>query len=83
MDRTGILFVAGVLLVGSHARLVEIHQDRSRSLLESRTEAYCDEPVAKAPVTFPEDLVGRAGNLSFDMFSGYVNVTSEDWLFYW
>ena len=39
---------------------------------------YCDDPVQKAKVEFPEDLVGRAagaGGLNFDMHSGYVNVT--------
>jgi carboxypeptidase C (cathepsin A) len=38
--------------------------------------------VAKQKVVFPDSLAGRA-NTKFDMYSGYVNVTSQDWLFYW
>lgn len=39
-------------------------------------------PVARKAVSFPESLIGRA-QPSFGMYSGYVNVTTEDWLFYW
>jgi len=51
--------------------------------VEGPTKAVpCDAPVARAPVAFPEDMfIGGPGN--FDMYSGYVNVTSEDYLFYW
>lgn len=42
----------------------------------------CTMPVRRAPVVFPEDLVlGDASDLT--MFSGYVNVTQNDYLFYW
>jgi hypothetical protein len=34
------------------------------------------------PVKFPESLAGRTVQ-NYDMYSGYVNVTEEDWLFYW
>jgi len=44
--------------------------------------AWCDNPIAKAPVNFPASIVGRA-EINYDMFSGYVNVTSNDFLFYW
>ena len=42
----------------------------------------CDAPVGRANVTFGDDLVGRAQH-DFGMWSGYVNVTEEDYLFYW
>eukprot|EP01047_Picozoa_sp_COSAG01_P100091 COSAG01_NODE_29998_length_625_cov_1.342205_1_plen_159_part_00 len=42
----------------------------------------CEQPVARAPVRFPASLVGRAPH-TFDMSSGYINVTAQDYLFYW
>jgi carboxypeptidase C (cathepsin A) len=47
-----------------------------------RKGSFCSEPIAKRKVDFPESIVGRAP-MPFDMYSGYVNVTTEDWLFYW
>lgn len=47
-----------------------------------KTTAWCESPIKKAPVNFPESLVGRA-DVTFDMFSGYVNVTKNDFLYYW
>lgn len=32
---------------------------------------------------FPESIGGRTTTDEFDSYSGYVNVTEEDWLFYW
>ena len=49
---------------------------------ELRKDSFCSTPVVKQRVEFPESLVGRA-HVDFDMYSGYVNVTQEDWLFYW
>ena len=43
---------------------------------------FCSDPVSKGKVSFPESIAGRV-NPNFDMFSGYVNITGEDWLFYW
>mmetsp|Transcript_32306 Transcript_32306/g.77210 ORF Transcript_32306/g.77210 Transcript_32306/m.77210 type:complete len:487 (+) Transcript_32306:65-1525(+) len=40
----------------------------------------CSKPVPKAPVVFP-DTFGATEHLK--MFSGYVNVTDQDFLFYW
>ena len=42
----------------------------------------CDQPTPRAPVEFPDGVVGRAAH-PFKMHSGYVNVTAEDYLFYW
>jgi hypothetical protein len=33
-------------------------------------------------VVFPDSLAGRTTQ-NYDMYSGYVNITQEDWLFYW
>jgi cathepsin A (carboxypeptidase C) len=39
--------------------------------------------VSKGKVQFPDSIAGRA-NINFDMYSGYVNITSApDYLFYW
>jgi hypothetical protein len=35
-------------------------------------------PVAKKQVVFPDSLAGRTTQ-NYDMYSGYVNVTTEDW----
>ena len=44
---------------------------------------YCDDPKRKEEVVFPDSIIGRA-SATFDMYSGYINVTnSPDYLFYW
>ena len=81
----------GVVAPGAHSRIVSRHENRRLSEEAGSAPAaapvYCDDPVQKAKVEFPEDLVGRAagaGGLNFDMHSGYVNVTdAPDYLFYW
>jgi hypothetical protein len=47
-----------------------------------RDPKFCSDPVSKAEVKFPESLIGRAKH-DFGMFSGYVPVTEQDWIFYW
>ena len=48
-------------------------------------DATCSEtPSAKTKVDFPESLAGRSIASSFDMYTGYINVTdTPDYLFYW
>lgn len=85
--------VSALCLAGlTAARLVELHntldsEETTRELRarhgRSKGYAYCDAPVAKAKVEFPESLAGRVNTSKFDSYSGYVNVTEEDWLFYW
>ena len=41
-----------------------------------RKDSFCDTPIAKQKVEFPESLIGRA-HVDFDMFSGYVNYLSH------
>ena len=44
----------------------------------------CDAPVRRAPVKLPSTLTpGFAPPVDFSMESGYINVTSDDYLFYW
>ena len=44
----------------------------------------CEKPVARAEVEFPTELLNfDAQQPSFKMHSGYINVTAEDYLFYW
>ena len=44
----------------------------------------CDAPVRRAPVDFPAAMTrGFAPPIDFPMESGYINVTADDYLFYW
>jgi len=65
-------------MVGLHSRSAETADERRLS-----SPVYCDTPTAKAKVEFPESLGGRITTDDFDSYSGYVNVTEQDWLFYW
>ena len=48
-----------------------------------KKDSFCSTPVTKGKVNFPDSLIGRA-QVNFDMYSGYVNVSSApDYLFYW
>mmetsp|Transcript_60822 Transcript_60822/g.169699 ORF Transcript_60822/g.169699 Transcript_60822/m.169699 type:complete len:610 (+) Transcript_60822:63-1892(+) len=46
-------------------------------------ELPCEEPVRRARVEFPRHLLLGPADDSTVMYSGYVNVTREDYLFYW
>jgi hypothetical protein len=65
-------------------RMIPVNEENHhRELYDSKKDTFCTSPVAKAPVVFPESLIGRA-KVNFDMYSGYVNVSSApDYLFYW
>ena len=68
------------------ARLTSLHpQYDNDAELERPTALPCEKPVSKAPVKFPSDLLLAPQEMidAFDMYSGYVNVTSQDYLFYW
>lgn len=85
-------FVVALLLAClglSSARLASLEQQPAPSTAARMLRAkgprepkFCSEPVSKAEVKFPESLVGRAKH-DFGMFSGYVPVTEQDWIFYW
>jgi len=48
-----------------------------------KPELPCAAPVQRARVEFPEHLIIGDAADGVEMYSGYVNVTSEDYLFYW
>lgn len=64
--------------------MVSQHVEREPSVgLESQAAKFCSSPVSKEKVVFPDSLAGRA-KINFEMYSGYVNVTTApDYLFYW
>ena len=43
----------------------------------------CAAPIRRAPVEFPPSLLTSLAPIPFKMHSGYINVTSSDFLFYW
>ncbi len=45
-------------------------------------DVFCSDPIPKKRVEFSEKMIGRAQHAP-EMFSGYVNVTTQDWYFYW
>ena len=48
-----------------------------------KKDSFCETPVSKGKVNFPDSLVGRA-KINFDMYSGYVGISdAPDYLFYW
>ena len=55
---------------------------RELSKNKVNVDKFCSSPVSKEKVVFPDSLAGRA-NINFEMYSGYVNITSEDYYFYW
>jgi hypothetical protein len=72
------------LFVGvCHGRMMRMHAESEvpasfeRELLSSnlrfssrdRRDQFCESPVAKEKVSFPESIIGR-GKVNFDMYSG-------------
>ena len=52
---------------------------RGRNLDEHQQNSkHCRHPLTKRKVKWPESLVGRAGKLNFDTYSGYIKVTVEE-----
>jgi len=74
--------VASVVLL---ARL--LHPDAKKNLTTVPPPAAalpCAKLARRAPVEFPASLLrGSSLPLDFSMESGYINVTSDDYLFYW
>lgn len=82
--------VLAFLAYFSEARLTSLHEhpeewkETGLPLHKRRTrDSFCSNPVSKEKVVFPDSLAGRA-RINFDMYSGYVNITSApDYYFYW
>jgi carboxypeptidase C (cathepsin A) len=68
------------LLTATQGRLLK-REFPHPHFVQPAAEDFCASPIPKAPMVFPESIIGRA-NTDFEMMSGYVNVTSEDWLYY-
>ena len=72
------------------ARLSKLHNNPEEVSQEFKlrkerklVDKFCETPISKGKVTFPDSIAGRA-NINFDMYSGYVNITTApDYLFYW
>ena len=77
MLRRFLLLLIATLL---QARIVRHHRDRPAPGAGA-TPMPCSAPVQKARVVFPESIGGRL--LGHQGWSGYVNVTETDHLFYW
>ena len=78
MMKVGISFL-GLGLVGLGEARMLMDQAGDSSIPKND---FCSSPVVKEKVQFPDSLAGRA-TIDYEMYSGYINVTSEDWLFYW
>ena len=81
------MFVSLVILSSvfssAFARLAVNPAEVESRNLRNLADKFCTTPVSKSKVNFSDKLIGRA-NVNFDMYSGYVNVTSvPDYLFYW
>ena len=80
---------SGTLKMAMHTFLAFVLsrlQDPSKPWPEVATPSQlpCKEPITRAPVNFPSQyLVGFEPVVDFVMESGYINVTAEDYLFYW
>ena len=80
---------SGTLKMAMHTFLAFVLsrlQDPSKPWPEVATPSQlpCKVPITRAPVNFPSQyLVGFEPVVDFVMESGYINVTAEDYLFYW
>lgn len=77
-------YTAAALLALSQvgeARML-LGKERKMNAARSSRDTFCSNPVVKEKVKFPDSLAGRA-QIDYEMYSGYINVTSEDFLFYW
>jgi cathepsin A (carboxypeptidase C) len=79
---------AVVLALGADARMISRNgnvngqaEQQQGGRVRSGND-FCTMPVVKERVAFPASVAGRA-TVDYEMYSGYINVTSEDWLFYW
>ena len=82
-----LLIVVSVFTRTVSSRLIfesdkDEHFDKRRM---SSAYKFCDSPVAKGKVTFPDSIAGRASVINkIEMFSGYVQISNApDYLFYW
>jgi carboxypeptidase C (cathepsin A) len=80
-----VVTVVARLVKKDSSQISEVPQvSNLRKLKSDVSTSFCSTPVAKGKVNFPDQMVGRSSNSNFDMYSGYVNIsTAPDYLFYW
>lgn len=95
MSSNATIFLVVILLVNLSAlparmlynskrdKEVLTHQSKGdQRAVKSRQDTFCEKPVSKEKVIFPDSLAGRA-HITYDIYSGYVPVsTSPDYLYY-
>lgn len=71
-----------VVLSAASARMMKLERGLEDSASFVREllgrDSFCSSPAAKEKVSFSDKFVGRA-KVDFDMYSGYVNVTTGLW----
>eukprot|EP01038_Epipyxis_sp_PR26KG_P004157 gene4157-5921_t len=79
-----LILSALVAITLIEARMKHPKTDLGRELRSKNgKDQFCSTPISKGKVIFPDSIAGRA-KVSFDMYSGYVNISSSpDYLFYW
>lgn len=75
-----LLALAGAVLVSSSS-IPWLEQELQPVVDEPQLP--CAAPVRRAPVVFPRELILGNADEGLSMYSGYVNVTATDYLFYW
>eukprot|EP01035_Chromulina_nebulosa_P038700 gene38700-52281_t len=81
------LIIVQVSLLVYGRKIIDSDVDQKNRGASSTSSAYtfCDSPVTKGKVTFPQSIAGRASVVDkMEMYSGYVKISNApDYLFYW
>jgi len=84
MPRSGSWAVAAVAVAatvgGVHGRLTSLHAECQA--WQRSAVLPCQKPVQRAAVSLPPGVLLGGATAGTSMFSGYVNVTDQDYLFY-
>mmetsp|Transcript_31692 Transcript_31692/g.105066 ORF Transcript_31692/g.105066 Transcript_31692/m.105066 type:complete len:184 (-) Transcript_31692:119-670(-) len=84
MPRSGSWAVAAVAVAatvgGVHGRLTSLHAECQA--WQRSAVLPCRKPVQRAAVSLPPGVLLGGATAGTSMFSGYVNVTDQDYLFY-
>ncbi len=80
-------FLVQVSLLAYGRKIIDsdVDQQKRGAAVSSSAYTFCDSPVSKGKVTFPQSIAGRASVVDkMEMYSGYVKISSApDYLFYW
>ena len=80
-----IIVQVSLLVYGRKIIDSDVDQKNRRASSTSSAYTFCDSPVTKGKVTFPQSIAGRASVVDkMEMYSGYVKISNApDYLFYW